>query len=43
VYLLLEASQNGNSQAASTFVMWRAHLDVPKPDLILDSSMWYSL
>jgi hypothetical protein len=21
--------------------MWRAHLDVPKPDVILDSSMWH--
>jgi hypothetical protein len=28
---------------ASTFVMWRAHLDVPKPDLILDSSRWHLL
>jgi len=28
-------------KTASTFVMWRGHLDVPKPDLILDSSMWH--
>jgi hypothetical protein len=28
---------------ASTFVMWRAHLDTPKPDPILDSSMWHLL
>jgi hypothetical protein len=25
---------------ASTFVTWRAHLDGPKPDSILDSSVW---
>jgi hypothetical protein len=28
------------SSTASTFVMWRPHLDVPKVGLILDSSMW---
>jgi len=30
-------------KTARTFVMWRPHLDVPKPDLVLDSSIWYLL
>jgi hypothetical protein len=30
-------------KTASTFVMWRPRLDVSKPDLILDSSMWHLL
>jgi hypothetical protein len=32
-----------NARTPSTFVMRRAHLDVSKPDLILDSSIWYLL
>jgi hypothetical protein len=23
-----------------TFVMWRTHLDPPKPDLVLNNSVW---
>ena len=32
----------GNARGR-TFVMQHAHLDAPKPDLILDSSIWRSL